>query len=222
LAEDAANFFNAITGYSEPQGFRKIEAAPIGLRERIVDLIEQESRHARQGRPAQIMAQLNSLVDTKVINALYRASRAGVHIELNVRGICCLRPGVPGMSENIRVLSILDRFLEHSRIMYFLDDGNQRMFISSADWMPRNLLRRVELMVPIEDPASKQQLKSILDSFARDNVKARSLQPDGQYIRVRPRQGQPLHRHQQAMYQQARDRYDQARHDQLRPTEPPA
>lgn len=200
LTHDAASFFNAISGLSQPQEFHKIEAAPIGLRERIVDLIEHETRCARKGQPARIMAQLNSLVDGKVVNALYRASRAGVEIDLNVRGVCCLRPGVPGMSENIRVVSILDRFLEHSRILYFLDGGNERVFISSADWMPRNLLRRVELLVPIEDVPSKQRLKVILDSFVRDNVKGRLLRPDGLYDRKRPGSGEKPYRHQQHMY----------------------
>ncbi len=203
LARDGVNFFNAITGYSQPQSYQKIEAAPLGLRERILDLIEAETRRARQGQPARIIAQINALVDTKVINALYRASRAGVKIQLNVRGICCLRPGVPGISENVRVVSILDRYLEHSRIIYFLAGGKELMFISSADWMPRNLVRRVELFVPVEQPAARQRLKAILESYARDNVKGRCLGPDGRYQRVRPKAGQPAHRHQQHSYEQA-------------------
>ncbi|MHB8866398.1 MAG: polyphosphate kinase 1, partial [Pirellulaceae bacterium] len=162
LTRDGINFFNAITGYSQPQTYLKIESAPIGLRERILDLIEGETRLARCHQPAQIIAQFNSLVDAKVINALYRASRAGVKIQLNVRGVCCLRPNVPGTSDNIRVVSILDRYLEHARIIYFLAGGKELMFLSSADWMPRNLLRRVELFVPIEDPDSKQRLKEVL------------------------------------------------------------
>jgi len=159
LTRDAASFFNAITGYSQPQPFHKIESAPIGLRERILDLIEAETRRARKGQRAHIMTQLNSLVDAKVINALYRASRAGVRVDLNIRGVCCLRPGVPGISENIRVVSILDRYLEHSRIAYFYGGGKELMYISSADWMPRNLIRRVELLVPIDDESAKQRLK---------------------------------------------------------------
>ena len=149
------------------------------------------------------MAQLNSLVDTKVINALYRASRAGVRIDLCVRGVCCLRPGVPGTSENIRVVSILDRYLEHSRIIYFYAGGKERTFISSADWMPRNLIRRVELLVPIDDEDSKRRLKEILQSYSRDNVKGRRLRPDGLYDRVRPRGDEPRHRHQEYLYQLA-------------------
>ncbi len=202
LTRDAASFFNAITGYSQPQAFQKIESAPIGLRERLLDLIEGETSRARQGERARIMAQLNSLVDAKVINALYRASRAGVRIDLNVRGVCCLRPGVPGISENIRVVSILDRYLEHSRIVYFHAGGKELVLISSADWMPRNLLRRVELLVPVEDAVAKQRLKEVLLSYTRDNVKGRCLQSDGRYDRVRPKPNEPHHRHQQHMYEQ--------------------
>ena len=187
----------------QPQAFQKIESAPIGLRERILDLIEGETARARQGQRARIMAQLNSLVDAKVINALYRASRAGVRIDLNVRGVCCLRPGVPGISENIRVVSILDRYLEHSRIIYFHAGGKELVLISSADWMPRNLLRRVELLVPVEDAAAKQRLKEVLLSYARDNVKGRCLRADGHYDRVRPKPNEPHHRHQQHMYELA-------------------
>jgi len=203
LTRDGINFFNAITGNSQPQSYLKIDSAPLGLRERILDLIEAETRRARHGEPARIMAQFNSLVDAKVINAIYRASRAGVKIQLNVRGICCLRPGVPGISENVRVVSILDRFLEHARILYFLAGGKELIFISSADWMPRNLLRRVELFVPIEDEVARRRLKGILESYARDNVKGRSLRPDGRYDRVRPRAGQSKHRHQQYLYELA-------------------
>lgn len=210
LARDGMTFFNAITGFSQPQAYRKIESAPLGLRERILDLIEGETKRAKHREPARIMAQFNSLVDAKVINALYRASRAGVKIDLNVRGVCCLRPGVPGTSENIRVVSILDRFLEHSRIIYFLAGGKELVFISSADWMPRNLVRRVELFVPIEDPAAKQRLKEVLESYARDNVKGRRLRADGRYDRVRPRPGQPAHRHQQALYEWATSRLGQS------------
>ncbi len=203
LTADGTAFFHAITGYSQPQKFRKITAAPIGLREHILHLIENETRNARAGQPARIMAQINSLVDVKVINALYRASRSGVRIELNVRGACCLRPGVSGMSENIRVVSILDRYLEHSRIIYFFAGGEERTFISSADWMPRNLIRRVELMVPIEDRESKRRLKEILESYAKDNVKGRSLPPDGLYDRVRAEGQEAHHRHQEFLYQLA-------------------
>ncbi len=148
---DAIDFFNAITGFSMPQRFRKIDAAPIGLRERIVEMIDAETERKNHGQKARIIAKLNSLVDPEIIEALYRASAAGVEIKLNIRGICCLRPGVPNLSKNIAVVSIIDRFLEHSRILYFHHGGDRRVFISSADWMPRNLDRRVELLVPVED-----------------------------------------------------------------------
>jgi polyphosphate kinase len=203
LTADGASFFHAITGYSQPQKFRKINAAPIGLRERILDLIEAETRRARAGSKALIMAQLNSLVDTKVINALYRASRAGVRIDLCVRGICCLRPGVPGMSDNIRVVSILDRYLEHSRIIYFYAGGAELTYISSADWMPRNLIRRVELLVPVDDKDAKRRLREILESYSRDNVKGRCLRADGMYDRVRRTGDEPRHRHQEHLYRLA-------------------
>src|SRR5258708_2162392 len=151
LGADATSFFNAITGYSQPQRYRKLEAAPTGLREKLLEMIEIETERQKHGQKARILAKLNSLVDTQIIDALYAASQAGVRIQLAVRGVCCLRPGVRNLSENISVVSIIDRFLEHSRIFYFYHGGDERVFISSADWMPRNLDRRVELLVPVED-----------------------------------------------------------------------
>jgi polyphosphate kinase len=204
LTSEGSMFFNAITGYSQPREYHKIEAAPIGLRDKILELIENETRNSRQGQPGRIMAQLNSLVDSKVINALYRASRAGVRVDLNIRGICCLRPAVPGISDNIRVVSILDRFLEHCRILYFFNGGRELTYISSADWMPRNLIRRVELFVPVEDPAGKQRLIECLESYASDTVKGQVLGSDGFYSRAVRRHDQPPHRHQQHMYDLAR------------------
>jgi len=183
LGGDATNFFNAITGYSQPQDYRKLEAAPAGLRDRVLDMIETETLRKRQGQKAHIAAKINSLADPKIINALYEASQAGVSVKLNIRGICCLRPGVPGLSENIEVINIIDRFLEHARIFYFFHGGDERVFISSADWMPRNLDRRVELLIPIEDTPSRHRLVDVLDVHFRDNVKARQLQPDGTYAR---------------------------------------
>jgi polyphosphate kinase len=150
------------------------------------------------------MAQLNSLVDTKVINALYRASRAGVRVDLNVRGICCLRPGVPNISDNIRVVSVLDRFLEHCRIIYFYSGGREMIYISSADWMPRNLIRRVELLVPVDDPTAKRRLIECLESYARDTVKGQVLGSDGVYSRAVRRRQETPHRHQQYMYELAK------------------
>lgn len=187
LGADASSFFNAITGYSQPQGFSKLEAAPLGLRGRLMELIQAETERKQQGQKAQITAKLNSLVDPQMIEALYAASQAGVKIRLNVRGICCLRPGVPELSENITVVSIVDRFLEHSRIFHFQHGGDDRVFISSADWMPRNLDRRVELLCPIEDAAARQRLIGLLDTYFQDSEKARKLSADGRYRRQRSR-----------------------------------
>jgi polyphosphate kinase len=202
LGADATDFFNAISGYSQFQHFRKIEAAPIGLRERLLELIEIETRRKKQGQKAVFRAKLNSLVDPEIIQALYDASNAGVKIQLNIRGICCLRPGVPELSENISVISIVDRFLEHSRILYFYHGGDERVFISSADWMPRNLDRRVELLVPVESPRCKKRLISLLDTFFKDTVKARRLMPEGTYERVKPKGRRKKMRSQEMLYQQ--------------------
>nr|MBP7831165.1 polyphosphate kinase 1 [Kiritimatiellia bacterium] len=200
---DASSFFNTITGYSQPVRYRKLEAAPIGLRDRLLDLIQNEIERSKQGQPARIMAKLNSLADPDLIQKLYEASKAGVKIELNVRGICCLRPGVAGLSENIAVISILDRFLEHSRIFYFHNGGEELVFISSADWMPRNLDRRVELLVPVEDPACRARLVSILETSLQDNVKARRLLPDGTYERLAPPAKKKAVRSQEVFYRRA-------------------
>ncbi len=184
LGMDATSFFHAITGYSQPQRFQKLEAAPIGLRDRLLEMIEVEINNRKNGRKALILIKLNSLVDERMIEALYQASQNGVKIRLSIRGVCCLRPGVPGLSENITVTSVIDRFLEHSRILYFYHGGDDRLFISSADWMPRNLDRRVELLVPVEDPAAKSRLLSILKLHIADNAKGRRLLPDGRYERM--------------------------------------
>jgi len=184
LGADASAFFNAVAGYSTPQSFRRLAVAPIGLRERLLELIDAEAERRRQGQKARIVAKMNSLVDAEVIDALYRASQAGVKIRLNIRGICCLRPGVKGLSENIEVVSIVDRFLEHARIMVFHHGGHELVFISSADWMPRNLRGRVELLVPVENPACRRKLGAILDTYFRDNRKARRLLSDGSYKRI--------------------------------------
>ncbi len=200
LASDATSFFNAITGYSQPQQYRKIAAAPFTLRDKLLELIDGEIDRRGQGQRAHIMAQFNSLADPILIQALYKASRAGVKIDLNVRGICCLKPGVPGLSENIRVLSILDRYLEHSRVIYFHHGGDDLLFLSSADWMPRNLDKRVELLVPVEDATSRKRLMNILKSFTRDNVKGRQILGDGGYERLKPAKGGRAHRHQETMH----------------------
>ncbi len=181
LGADASAFFNAVTGYSVPQTYLKLVQAPTALRDRIIELIGWEAERSRQGQKAQILAKMNALVDPKVIKALYDASQAGVDIQLNVRGICCLRPGVKGLSENIRVVSIIDRFLEHSRIFYFRQGGAKRLYLSSADWMPRNLSKRIELLVPVEDAEARRKLLGILKTCLSDNVKSRVIQPDGSY-----------------------------------------
>jgi polyphosphate kinase len=203
LAADAALFFNTITGYSQPVKYRKIEAAPIGLRDRLLELIEGETARASQGQKARIMAKLNSLVDPKLIEALYAASCAGVKIELNVRGTCCLRPGIPDLSERISVISIVDRFLEHSRILYFHHGGEPQIFISSADWMPRNLDRRIELLVPVENDICRDRLITILECCLSDTIKGRWLQPDGTYLRTPLPKTKPGKRSQQWLYEDA-------------------
>jgi polyphosphate kinase len=205
LAADATSFFNAITGYSQPQQYRKLATAPFDLRDKLLELIDSEIVRQGEGQRARIMAQLNSLACPKMIKALYKASQAGVRIDLNVRGVCCLKPGVPGLSDNIRVVSILDRYLEHSRIIYFHHGGDRLVFISSADWMPRNLDKRVELLVPIEDPASRDRLIAVLKSYARDNVKGRTLLASGGYERPSACDGDKRHRHQQHLYDLARE-----------------
>jgi len=220
LAADATAFFNSITGYSQPMKYRRIEAAPHGLRPRLLELIDAEIQRRQQGQEARIVAKLNALVHREVIEALYRASQAGVKIDLNIRGVCCLRPGVPGLSENITVTSILDRFLEHSRVFYFHHGGESLVFISSADWMPRNLDRRVELLVPVEDPACRQRLISILETCMQDNVKARRLLPDGRYERVKaPGRGKAV-RAQEVFYHEAREAAQQAQTNRYMVFEP--
>ena len=181
LGADGATFFNTITGYTQPRRFSLIEAAPIGLRDRLLELIAAETERKRQGQPARILAKMNSLVDPRLIRALYEASQEGVEIRLNVRGICCLRPEVAGLSENITVTSIVDRFLEHSRVFHFHSGGAGQTFIASADWMPRNLDRRVELMIPIDDPTASERLIRMLEHCLADQVKGRRLRDDGSY-----------------------------------------
>ncbi len=211
LAADANSFLCAITGYSQPQRFRKVEAAPIGLREALLEMIQLEIACKRQGQKAHIMAKMNSLVDPRIIDALYEASRAGVKIQLNVRGTCCLRPGIPRLSKNISVVSIVDRYLEHSRVFYFSQGGDERVFISSADWMPRNLDRRVELLVPVEDPACRDRLIAILQVCLRDNVNAWRLLPDGTYERLSPDGQQPAIHSQEILFRAAEEVATQAR-----------
>jgi polyphosphate kinase len=200
LGADAADFFNAITGFSRPQDFRKVAMAPTGLRKRLMDMISIETANAKRGNRASITCKMNSLVDSQIISKLYEASQAGVEIDLNVRGICCLIPGLPEYSENIRVVSLVDRYLEHARIFHFHHGGDDRVFIASADWMSRNMDKRIELMVPIEDPQGKQQLTAILNTYFQDNVKAFELKSDGKYSRLTPEPGQTAVHSQKAFH----------------------
>ena len=182
LTADAGDLFNLITGYSEVPQWRKLAVAPLDLHKRVLEKIE--ATHASKRKPGYIFAKMNSLVDSSVIRAMYRASQRGVKIDLVVRGICCLRPGIAGVSENITVTSIVDRFLEHSRIFYFRTNAREDVYLSSADWMPRNLYRRVETMFPVEcEPLRRRLIDEIIPAFLRDNVKARVLMADGSYVR---------------------------------------
>jgi polyphosphate kinase len=191
IVTDASNLFNALTGFSEFEDYNCLLVAPLNLRKRTLKLIQREIAHAKAGRPARIIAKINSLTDLAVIRALYSASEAGVSIDLIVRGICMLKPGVPDASTNIRVRSIVGRFLEHSRLFYFGNNGKEEMFIGSADWMYRNLSRRVEVLVPIKDQRVRQFLKdTVLASYLKDNVNTRELRPDGSYVRIKPADGE--------------------------------
>jgi polyphosphate kinase len=192
LTDEVAIVFNTLTGLAGYPGLKKIMVAPFDLSTRLIQLIERERDHARAGKPARIIAKLNSLVDSEIIEKLYEASCAGVKIDLIVRGICCLRPQVPGLSDNIRVISIVGRFLEHSRVYYFENAGQPDLYLSSADWMPRNFYRRVEIAFPVEAPALRDEIvNDVLPSFLNDRVKARELQPDGSYLRLHPIEGSP-------------------------------
>lgn len=192
IGEDATAVFNMLSGYSEPLGWNKLSLAPLWLRGRFLRLIQRETRNAREGIPARIVAKMNSLCDREIIASLYEASNAGVKIQLIVRGICCLRAGIPGLSENITVCSIVGNFLEHSRIFYFENDGEPQIFMGSADWMPRNLDRRVEILFPVEDEKLKARICHILEVQLADNVKAQYLRPDGTYAKRNRRGKEPV------------------------------
>ncbi len=191
LTREVANLFNTLTGLCRFEGIKNLLVAPFEMCTRFKQMIEHETQLAKSGHPGRIIAKMNSLVDEDLIKTLYEASSAGVKVDLIIRGICCLRPGIPGVSENIRVISIIGRFLEHSRIYYFGNDGNPSIYLGSADWMPRNLYKRVEVVFPILDPALRKRLtEEIIPTFLEDNVKARQLQTDGTYIRLKPASGE--------------------------------
>ena len=191
LGADLSDLFNVLTGFGEPPAYRKLLVAPRWMKLRFLELIELEAEAARSGGKGRILATMNALVDPDIIEALYRASMAGVEIDLIVRGICCLRPGLAGISENIRVISILGRFLEHSRAFLFANGGAETVWISSADWMPRNLDRRVEAAVPIENPRHRMEIRRAMEIMLQDNRQAWDMQPDGSYIQRRPVEGEP-------------------------------
>ncbi|MGH7583836.1 MAG: polyphosphate kinase 1, partial [Gemmatimonadales bacterium] len=191
LGADLSDLFNVLTGFGEPSGYRKMLVAPKWMKRRFLELIRHEADVSREGGQGRILAKMNALVDTDIIEALYQASIAGVRIDLNVRGICCLRPGVPGVSENIRVISILGRFLEHSRAFVFGNGGDEEVWISSADWMPRNLDRRIESAVPVADPVHRAEIRRLLETMLEDNRQAWDMDAHGRYAQRHPAPGQP-------------------------------
>ncbi len=213
FGEDVSEMFNLLTGYSRTRRWRKLVVAPVELRERVIELIDRERKHAEAGQRARIIVKMNALVEDSVIDALYRASQAGVDIDLVIRGTCCLRAGLPGVSERIRVVSIVDRFLEHSRVFYFSNAGSPEVFLASADWMPRNFFRRIEVMFPIEaTPLKERMVERILPTILGDNVKARLQNPDGTYRRLVPADGEATVRSQTALHNLARGSAKVAEH----------
>jgi polyphosphate kinase len=186
IGADLTDLFNSLTGFSRQNAFRNLLVAPRNMRQRFTEMVDREAAHARAGRPARIIGKMNSLVDAEIIQHLYDASQAGVDIDLIVRGICCLRPGIPGVSDRIKVMSIVGRFLEHSRIFYFGNDGNEEIYFGSADWMPRNFDRRVEVVAPIENRDLHPRVCSLLETCLADNRWAWDLHRDGSYVQRKP------------------------------------
>jgi polyphosphate kinase len=185
IGADATDVFNYITGYSDQSIYRKLLVAPVNLRSKLEALIQREVEHAQKGHPARLIFKMNAIVDPDMIRVLYKASQAGVQIDLITRGMCCLRPGIKNISDNIRVTSIVGRYLEHSRIYYFQNNGKEEIYLGSADLMDRNLNRRVEVVFPVENPDHIHHLReNILGTYLRDNVRARSMNPDGTYTRL--------------------------------------
>jgi polyphosphate kinase len=220
FGNDASELFNMLTGYSQGHRWKKLLVAPRGLRLRMAELIERERVNAEAGLPARIIVKMNALVEPSLIDSLYDASQAGVKIDLLVRGICCLRPGLPGISDNIRVTSVIDKFLEHSRIFYFENNGNPEVFMGSADWVPRNFYRRIELAFPVEDPQLKRRLvDEMLRVSLADNIKSRVLCEDGLYYRSSQGHGQSAVRSQLFFQELARQTVEEAREsiEQLSP-----
>ncbi len=206
IGEDVTSLFNLLTGYSAPPRWNRLVVAPLGLHEAILGLIAREAENARAGKKAEIVAQMNALVDVDVIDALYTASQQGVDIRLFVRGICCLRPGIPGLSDRIQVRALIDRFLEHKRLFRFANGGNEEYYFSSADWMPRNFHRRVEVLVPLLDPATRARVEDMLTTLAIDTAKTWALNADGSYTRVATPTGAAVVRSQQRFMDLARER----------------
>lgn len=210
FGEDASRLFNALTGLAGKTSYARLVTAPKEMHRTVLDWIGRETAHARAGRPSGLRAKMNALLDTKVIAALYEASQAGVPVDLAVRGICCLKPGVPGLSENIRVRSVVGRFLEHSRVFVFENGGERQVWLSSADWMPRNFFRRVEITFPVVDAELARQVAASVDLVLSDNVRARELHADGSYERLRPAPGAPAVDAQAALLEDARARMQRA------------
>jgi polyphosphate kinase len=217
---DASLFFNAVTGRSKLLRFQRLVPAPTAMKPRLLDLIADEAERAAQGLPARILAKINALQDVEIIQALYAASQAGVEIRLNVRGICCLKPGDPRVSKNIEVISVIDRFLEHARLFYFHQGGKGEVFIASADWMTRNLEKRIELMIPIEEAPLKRRLVRILEAYFQDNTQAFRLLPDGTSQRLSRARGQKSFRVQEHFHQQAKRAAKDREHERSMTFEP--
>ncbi len=211
IANDATKFFNIVTGYSALQKMKYLSMAPVDLKSKLLSMIQREIELSTPQAPGLIIAKMNSLADEEVISALYRANRAGVKIMLNVRGICMLLPGVPGMSENIRVVSIVDRYLEHSRVFYFQNGASPEIYLASADWMPRNLDRRIELMFPILDTDAFKEIKRILDIYFKANINSYELQSDGSWTALKPKAGQEPLRAQEILYNEYKARHERSK-----------
>jgi len=220
FGHDASLFFNAVTGRSKLLRFQRLVPAPTAMKPLLLDLIASETERAKQGLAARIIAKVNSLQDPDIIAALYKASQAGVEVKLNIRGLCCLKPGDARWSKNIEVVSVIDRYLEHARVFCFHSGGDSEVFIASADWMGRNLERRIELMVPIEEPALKRRLIRTLDAYFQDNVQASRLMPDGTSQRIKPAPGQRRFRVQEHFFQQARKAAKAREHERAMTFEP--